>query len=74
MGFDFPYRNNVLLFFSKEDKIFTQGLKSNLVSLMSEPKVVKDLKGGHLAMLQSMDENLSIVRDFLSEMNSDGSE
>ena len=69
MGFDFPYRKNVLLFFSKEDKIFAQGLRDNLVSLMSEPKVVEDLKGGHLAMLQSMDENLSIVHNFPSEMN-----
>ena len=37
--------------------------------MLSEPKVVEDLKGGHLALMQSMDEYLSIVYEFRQVRN-----
>jgi hypothetical protein len=35
----------VLIFFSKDDTIFCDSLKQNLVDLMPSPTVVWDLKG-----------------------------
>ncbi len=63
------FRNESLLVFSKEDTIFTEGLKKNLVDLMEEPVVVQDLKGGHLALMQSLDEYICIMDKFISERN-----
>ncbi len=64
-----PYKNEVLIFFSKEDTIFCDSLKQNLVDLMAEPTVVWDLKGGHLAMMASMDEYIDTLSKFIRERN-----
>ncbi len=64
-----PYKNEVLIFFSKEDTIFCDSLKQNLVDLMEEPTVVWDLKGGHLAMMQSIDEYVDTLNTFIKERN-----
>ncbi len=64
-----PYRNQTLIFFSKEDTIFCDSLKQNLVDLMSEPTVIWDLKGGHLAMMQSLDEYVQTLNRFIRERN-----
>ncbi len=64
-----PYNNEVLIFFSKEDTIFCDSLKQNLVDLMTNPTVVWDLKGGHLAMMASIDEYVETLAKFIRERN-----
>ncbi len=64
-----PFNNEVLIFFSKEDTIFCDSLKQNLVDLMSNPTVVWDLKGGHLAMMTSIDEYVETLNKFIRERN-----
>lgn len=64
-----PYANEVLIFFSKEDTIFCDSLKQNLVDLMTDPTVVWDLKGGHLAMMTSIDEYVETLAKFIQERN-----
>ncbi len=64
-----PYDNEVLIFFSKEDTIFCDSLKQNLVDLMTNPTVVWDLKGGHLAMMASIDEYVETLAKFIRERN-----
>ena len=59
----------VLIFFSKDDTIFCDSLKQNLVDLMPSPTVVWDLKGGHLAMMTSIDEYTSTLHNFICERN-----
>ncbi len=64
-----PYKNEVLIFFSKEDTIFCDSLKQNLVDLMTDPTVVWDLKGGHLAMMVSIDEYVAALAEFIRKRN-----
>jgi len=64
-----PYQNEALLFFSREDTVFCDSLKQNLVDLMTDPTVVWDLKGGHLAMMSSMDEYIETLGKFIRERN-----
>ncbi len=64
-----PFKNEVLIFFSKEDTIFCDSLKQNLIDLMSEPTVVWDLKGGHLAMMTSINEYVKTLDNFIAERN-----
>lgn len=47
---DFLSFNNEVLIFLKEDTIFCDSLKQNLVNLITNPTVIWDLKGNHLAM------------------------
>ncbi len=63
------FENEVLIFFSKDDTIFCDSLKQNLVDLMPSPTVVWDLKGGHLAMMTSIDEYTNTLRNFICERN-----
>ena len=64
-----PFRNEVLLFFSRDDQIFCNSLKDALIRLMPDPVIVPDLKGGHLAMLLSCEDYLSALDSFLAERN-----
>ena len=56
-----PLSNEVLLFFSKEDRIFCDSLKQNLVDLMTSPTVIWGLKGRHLAMMTSIYEYIETL-------------
>lgn len=62
-----PFEDEVLIFFSKADTIFCDSLKQNLVDLMTSPTVVWDLKGGHLAMMTSIDEYVETLANFIRE-------
>lgn len=64
-----PFENEVLIFFSKEDTIFCDSLKQNLVDLMTNPTVVWNLKGGHLAMMTSINEYVDTLSKFIHERN-----
>lgn len=63
------FDHEVLIFFSKEDTIFCDNLKDALVSIMPNPVVIPDLKGGHLALLTSFDEYVSTLNSFLEDRN-----
>lgn len=62
------FHNEVLIFFCEGDTIFCDNLKEALVRLMTNP-VVSHLQGGHLALLENMDEYISTLDQFLLERN-----
>lgn len=63
---DFEYlKGRVLIIEPDDDKTFTDDIKEALINIMTEPKVVRDIKGGHLAMMLNPDETLDMVDDFL---------
>ncbi len=64
---DFAYlKGRVLIIEPDDDKTFTDDIKEALINIMTEPKVVRDLKGGHLAIMLSPDKILGIVDEFIS--------
>ena len=64
---DFSYlKGRVLIIEPDDDKTFTDDIKEALINIMTEPKVVRDLKGGHLAIMLSPDEILEIIDKFIS--------
>lgn len=64
---DFEYlKGRVLIIEPDDDKTFTDDIKVALINIMTEPKVVRDLKGGHLAMMLNPDEMLGIINEFLA--------
>ncbi len=64
---DFAYLNGrVLIIEPDDDKTFTDDIKEALINIMTEPKVIRDLKGGHLAVMLNPDEMLSIIDEFIA--------
>ena len=64
---DFAYlKGRVLIIEPDDDKTFTDDIKEALINIMTEPKVVRDLKGGHLAIMLSPHEILGIIDEFIS--------
>lgn len=64
---DFAYlKGRVLIIEPDDDKTFTNDIKEALINIMTEPKVVRDIKGGHLAMMLNPDEMLSIIDEFIA--------
>ena len=64
---DFAYlKGRVLIIEPDDDKTFTDDIKESLINIMTEPKVVRDLKGGHLVIMLSPDEILGIIDKFIS--------
>lgn len=64
---DFEYlKGRVLIIEPDDDKTFTDDIKVALINIMTGPKVVRDLKGGHLAMMLNPDEMLGIINEFLA--------
>ncbi len=64
-----PYKNEVMLVFSKDDTIFLECMKQNLIDTCTSPFVIEDLKGGHLALMQSKDGYLAKLNEFLENRN-----
>ena len=65
---DFAYlKDRVLLILSEDDDTFNQANKDALVNIMSEPAVVTNLTGGHLALVVRADEYVQIVADYIDE-------
>lgn len=63
---DFAYlKGRVLIIEPDDDKTFTDDIKEALINIMTEPKVVRDIKGGHLAIMLNPDETLRIVDEFI---------
>ena len=64
---DFVFlKGRVLIIEPEDDKTFTEDIKDALVNIMTEPKVVRDMQGGHLAIMLSPDETLQIMDEFFA--------
>lgn len=62
------FKDEVLIYFSDDDKIFCDNLKDALVRLMPNP-VVKKLSGGHLAIMIDADKYVAELDEFLAARN-----
>jgi pimeloyl-ACP methyl ester carboxylesterase len=62
-------KNEVLIMFSKDDKIFIDELKEALIRLMPQPVVITDIEGGHLALVVNPEEYMKQINTFISERN-----
>ncbi|MCM1050167.1 MAG: alpha/beta hydrolase [Clostridiales bacterium] len=65
---DFTYlKGRVLIIEPDDDKTFTEDIKDALIESMTEPTVVRELPGGHLAMMLDTDNFMKIIDDFMKE-------
>ena len=72
---DFAFlKGRVLIIEPEDDKTFTEDIKDALVNIMTEPKVVRDMQGGHLAIMLSTDETLQIIDEFFATQKLDETE
>ena len=58
------YEGKVLLLLSDDDSTFNDSIKNALVEIMPNPKVITDIRGGHLALLLKMERFIRVIRDF----------
>ena len=63
------YDNEVLLFFSEEDKIFCDDLKGALIRLMPENTKIANLVGGHLSLFVDFEGYCNEIFEFLDARN-----
>lgn len=65
----FPWENKVLLILSEDDATFTRECKDALISVMTNPTVVTNLTGGHLALLVRLDEYSKCVSSYIFDQS-----
>lgn len=59
------WKGKVLLILSEDDLTFNQACKNSLINIMSEPVVVTNITGGHLALLVKLEKYAETVTDFI---------
>ncbi len=65
---DYAYlKGRVLIIEPDDDKTFTTDIKDELIRIMPEPTVYRDIEGGHLAMLMDTDTCVRMVDDFMEK-------
>lgn len=57
--------NKVLLILSEDDNTFNQPCKDSLIRIMTNPTVVTDITGGHLALLVKLDKYVDTICDYI---------
>lgn len=57
--------DKVLLILSEDDNTFNQSCKDSLVHIMTNPTVITDITGGHLALLVKLDKYADSVCDYI---------
>lgn len=57
--------NKVLLILSEDDHTFTEQCKDSLIRIMTNPTVVTDILGGHLALLIKLDKYSDTVAGYI---------
>ena len=63
----FKYLNDkVLLILSDDDKTFHDEVKIALIDIMPSPKVITDLKGGHISLMINCDEYVSMIVEYIT--------
>lgn len=63
------FYDEVMIIFSEEDTIFSDELKNALIRLMPHPTVIRNMEGGHLALLINPEEYTNKITSFISERN-----
>ena len=61
------YDNRVLLALSDDDPTFNDSVKQALISIVPNPVVVTNIRGGHLALFLNMDDYIKAVKDFIDQ-------
>ncbi|MBD5139029.1 MAG: alpha/beta hydrolase [Ruminococcus sp.] len=59
------FNDRVLLILSEDDNTFNQACKASLISIMTNPTVVTDITGGHLALLVKLEKYAETVSDYI---------
>ena len=59
------FNDRVLLILSEDDNTFNQACKDSLISIMTNPTVVTDITGGHLALLVKLEKYSETVSDYI---------
>lgn len=66
---EFDYLDGkILLILPKDDDSFTPDMQNELIALMPNPVVVKNMDAGHLATILRIDDYLMHIRNFLSDL------
>lgn len=60
------WKNRVLLILSDDDDTFNRSCKDSLIQMMSEPQVVTNLRGGHLALLIRLERYADIIKGYIT--------
>ena len=64
---DFEYlKEKVLIIEPDDDKTFTDDIKEALINIMTQPKVVPNVQGGHLAIMLNPEKTSVIIDEFIS--------
>lgn len=64
---DFEYlKGKVLIIEPVDDKTFTDDIKQALCNMMSEPQVIDEVEGGHLAIMFNPDGYIKLIDEFIS--------
>ena len=65
---DFEYlKGRVLIIEPNDDKTFTEDIKEALINIMTKPTVIREIEGGHLALMFNPDSYISIINDFMKK-------
>ncbi len=64
------FDGEVLIIEPEDDDIFTPDMKQALFRIMTNPEIITDFTGGHLALMTDPNKYLEIVNDFLRKRNS----
>lgn len=59
------YQDRVLLILSDDDFTFNDNVKQALIDIMSRPKVITDIRGGHLALMLKLDMYAQSIKSFI---------
>ena len=64
---DFEYlKGKVLIIEPVDDKTFTDDIKEALCNMMSEPTVIHEVEGGHLAIMFNPDGYIKVIDEFIT--------
>ncbi|GMQ57483.1 hypothetical protein AN1V17_18780 [Vallitalea sediminicola] len=63
------FQNEVMLIFSEQDTIFCDELNDALIRLMPPSTVIKNIDGGHLALIVNPQNYINMINTFISKQN-----
>ena len=64
---DYEYlKGKVLIIEPEDDKTFTDDIKEALCNMMSEPTVIHEVEGGHLAIMFNPEGYINLIDEFIS--------
>ena len=65
---DFEYlKGHVLIIEPDDDATFTADIKDELINMMPGPTVLREIPGGHLAMMLDTDGFMKMINDFMDD-------